>query len=62
MRKEELGESIWTKLESTFGDLSKMGDKVIGELTGGDRALVNSLEGFEDLLVIGDLQLQENNV
>ena len=39
-----------------------MADKVIGELTGGDRALVNALEGFEDLLVIGDLQLQENHV
>ncbi len=28
-------------------------DKVIGELTGGDRALVNALEGFEDLQIIG---------
>ena len=32
-------------------------DKVIGELTGGDRALVSALEGFEDLEVIGELQL-----
>ncbi len=48
------------KIQSALGD--KMGDKIIGELTGGDRALVNALEGFEDLLVIGDLQLQENQV
>ena len=52
--------SIYEKLQAFFGD--SMGDKVIGELTGGDRALVNALEGFEDLLVIGDLQLQENHV
>lgn len=49
---------IWQKIRAAFGDL--MGDKVIGELTGGDRALVNSLEGFEDLQIIGDLQLQVN--
>lgn len=47
------------RIEASFGN---MGDKVIGELTGGDRALVNALEGFEDLLVIGDLQLQENHI
>jgi len=52
--------SLTTRVEAALGD--KMGDKVIGELTGGDRALVNALEGFEDLLVIGDLQLQENHV
>lgn len=34
------------KVEEKFGS---MYHKVIGELTGGDRALVNSLEGFEDL-------------
>jgi N-acetylmuramic acid 6-phosphate etherase len=39
-----------------------VGDKIIGELTGGDRALVNALEGFEDQLIIGDLQLQQNEV
>jgi N-acetylmuramic acid 6-phosphate etherase len=39
-----------------------MADKVIGELTGGDRALVNALEGFEDLQIIGELQLKENQV
>ena len=37
-------------------------DKVIGELTGGDRALVSALEGFEDLEVIGELQLKVNKI
>ena len=36
--------------------------KVIGELTGGDRALVSALEGFEDLEVIGELQLKVNKI
>jgi N-acetylmuramic acid 6-phosphate etherase len=36
--------------------------KVIGELTGGDRALVSALEGFEDLEVIGQLQLKVNKI
>lgn len=45
--------ALASKVESSLGD--KMADKIIGELTGGDRALVNALEGFEDLLVIGDL-------
>jgi N-acetylmuramic acid 6-phosphate (MurNAc-6-P) etherase len=54
------GSALLEKIQGALGD--KMGDKIIGELTGGDRALVNALEGFEDLLVIGDLQLQENQV
>jgi N-acetylmuramic acid 6-phosphate etherase len=40
----------------------RMKGKVIGELTGGDRALVSALEGFEDLEVIGELQLKVNNI
>jgi N-acetylmuramic acid 6-phosphate etherase len=39
-----------------------MSNKVIGELTGGDRALINALEGFEDLFVIGELQLHDNGI
>jgi N-acetylmuramic acid 6-phosphate (MurNAc-6-P) etherase len=38
---------VWIKVVEHFGEGMK--DKVIGELTGGDRALVNALEGFEDL-------------
>jgi N-acetylmuramic acid 6-phosphate etherase len=32
-----------------------LGDRVIGEMTGGDRALISSLEGFEDSSVIGTI-------
>lgn len=37
-------------------------DDLIGEMTGGDRALISSLEGFEDLLLIGELQLKSHNI
>lgn len=38
------------------------GERVRGEITGGDRALISSLEGFEDLPLIGELQLQDNAI
>lgn len=37
-------------------------DCLIGEMTGGDRALISSLEGFEDLQLVGELQLREHGV
>jgi len=37
-------------------------EKLIGEMTGADRALVSSLEGFEDLPLIGRLQMQDRGV
>jgi N-acetylmuramic acid 6-phosphate etherase len=37
-------------------------EKLIGEMTGADRALVSSLEGFEDLQLIGKLQMQDRGV
>jgi len=37
-------------------------DLVIGEMTGGDRALISALEGFEDLELVGRLQLRERNL
>ena len=46
-RIEAQHSSVWNKVVEHFGEGMK--DKVIGELTGGDRALVNALEGFEDL-------------
>jgi len=39
-----------------------LGERVRGEITGGDRALISSLEGFEDLPEIGRLQLQDNGI
>ena len=55
MKDTTVNKKIEEKLGSMYG-------KVIGELTGGDRALVNSLEGFEDLQIIGKLQLEEHNI
>lgn len=37
-------------------------NRLIGEMTGGDRALVSALEGFEDLELIGRLQLREKGI
>jgi N-acetylmuramic acid 6-phosphate etherase len=37
-------------------------EKLVGEMTGADRALVSSLEGFEDLQLIGRLQMQDRGV
>jgi len=36
--------------------------RVRGEITGGDRALISSLEGFEDLLLIGERQLTDHGI
>ncbi len=37
-------------------------ERLIGEMTGADRALISSLEGFEDLQLIGRLQLRDRGV
>jgi len=50
----------WTKLKAYLPD--DIGERCIGEMTGADRRLVSSLEGFEDLQLIGRLQLQERRV
>ncbi len=39
-----------------------IGDDLIGEMTGGDRALISSLEGFEDLQLIGRLQYEDHGI
>ncbi len=50
----------WKRLASHLpGDIDA---RLIGEMTGADRALVSSLEGFEDLQLIGRLQMQEHGV
>jgi len=59
-KKVQKQKRIWKKLE---GHLSgHMAEQLIGEMTGGDRALISSLEGFEDLLLIGKLQLHDHNI
>ena len=35
---------------------------VVGEITGADRAIISSLEGFEDLPLVGALQLQDHGI
>ncbi|MFC2161337.1 hypothetical protein ACFLRX_06775 [Acidobacteriota bacterium] len=49
---------IWNKLESSITE--DISDLLIGEMTGGDRALMGSMEGLDDLLLVGWLQLQEH--
>ncbi|MGB9764219.1 MAG: hypothetical protein ACPLZD_02550 [Candidatus Saccharicenans sp.] len=52
--------TIWTKVEKALGP--DIEEKLIGEMTGGDRALISSLEGFEDLQLIGRLQLEDHQI
>ncbi|MCW5581756.1 MAG: hypothetical protein KIS72_10495, partial [Luteimonas sp.] len=49
----------WPKVEQALPGIA---DRVRGEITGGDRALIASLEGFEDLQLIGRLQLQDHDI
>jgi N-acetylmuramic acid 6-phosphate etherase len=51
---------IWSKVKRHLGD--SIENQLIGEMTGGDRALISSLEGFEDLQIIGRLQLEDRKV
>ena len=50
----------WQYVRARVGD--DIVDRLSGEMTGADRALVSSLEGFEDLLLIGKLQLQDHGI
>lgn len=52
--------SIGPKVIQAFGH--QITERLIGEMTGGDRALISSLEGFEDLQLIGRLQLYDRGV
>jgi len=51
---------LWDRLQSSIP--ADIEDRLIGEMTGGDRALISALEGFEDLELVGKLQLQERGV
>lgn len=53
---------IMAKLAAFIPDLAHIQNKVIGEITGADRALIKSLEGFEDLQLIGALQLSDHAI
>jgi hypothetical protein len=51
---------IWTLVAARLG--ATVGDRCVGEMTGADRALISSLEGFEDLQLIGRLQLAQHGI
>jgi N-acetylmuramic acid 6-phosphate etherase len=52
--------NIWKKIQPHLGE--SIESRLIGEMTGGDRALISSLEGFEDLQLIGHLQLEDRKI
>jgi len=49
----------WPQMADVLPDADT---RVRGEITGGDRALISSLEGFEDLQLIGALQLTDHGI
>ncbi len=51
---------VWEKLAGKIPE--DIDDRLIGEMTGADRALISSLEGFEDLQLIGRLQLADRGI
>lgn len=51
---------LWDKLKSVLPE--DVEDRLIGEMTGGDRALISALEGFEDLQLVGKLQLKDKRI
>lgn len=55
---------FWKKLYERFpkSEFKEIENLLIGEMTGADRALISSLEGFEDLMIIGKLQLADHQI
>ena len=59
-RKVKADRTIWRKLRGRIP--AGIEEALIGEMTGADRALISSLEGFEDLQLIGRLQLRDRGI
>ncbi|HVP91001.1 MAG TPA: hypothetical protein VMS75_07265 [Terriglobales bacterium] len=59
-RKVRAEGGVWPKLAGHLAE--DVEDELIGEMTGADRALISSLEGFEDLQLIGRLQLRDRRI
>jgi len=59
-RRIKVDLKIWPELQSRLS--STIEDDLCGEMTGADRALISSLEGFEDLPLIGRLQLADRGI
>lgn len=51
---------LWQRLKTSIPE--DIEDRLIGEMTGGDRALISALEGFEDLQLVGKLQLLDRGI
>jgi phosphoheptose isomerase len=51
--------SFWERIQDRFSGIE---NALIGEMTGADRALISSLEGFEDLQLIGKCQLEGHGI
>jgi N-acetylmuramic acid 6-phosphate etherase len=54
--------AIWKKASGRLPAGAAIEESLVGEMTGADRALISSLEGFEDLPLIGRLQLHDRGV
>jgi N-acetylmuramic acid 6-phosphate etherase len=52
--------SCWSMLQRSLPP--NIEEYLVGEMTGADRALVSSLEGFEDLQMLGRLQLEDHGI
>jgi N-acetylmuramic acid 6-phosphate etherase len=59
-RRLKADPKVWAKLQPHLA--AQVEDGLIGEMTGADRALISSLEGFEDLQLIGRLQLADRGI
>jgi len=51
---------IWSKISPAVGN--SIEERLIGEMPGGDQALIRSMEGLEDAPVLGRLHLQEHRI
>ncbi len=61
-RRVKADRGIWKKVADRVPAGTAIEESLIGEMTGADRALISSLEGFEDLQLIGRLQLHDRGV
>ncbi len=59
-RRVKAEPGLWAKIRGRLDPAVE--EALIGEMTGADRALISSLEGFEDLLLIGRLQLRDRGI
>jgi hypothetical protein len=51
---------IWAKVAYNVGD--SIENRLIGEMPGADRSLISPLEGWNDLMITGRLQLEERGI